>query len=113
VVKTTKKPNFILCSQLDLFFKLCLCDIEKMIHTLKFILLLLLIISKFGWVMQEQREAEGAENDEKIRSAIEMLEKEKRMVEEMPDLELEDKTRRLRQACFKANYKKRKLMSMA
>jgi len=62
--------------------------------------------------MQEQREAEGPENDEKIRIAIEMLEKEKRMVEEMPDLELEDKTRRLRQACFKANYKKRKLMNM-
>jgi len=62
--------------------------------------------------MQEQGEAEGPENDEKIRIAIEMLEKEKSMVEERPDLELEDKTRRLRQACFKANYKKRKLMSM-
>ncbi|CAJ1975291.1 unnamed protein product [Sphenostylis stenocarpa] len=62
--------------------------------------------------MQEQGEAVGHENDEKIRTAIEMLEKEKSMVEEMPDLELEDKTRRLRQACFKANYKKRKLMGM-
>jgi len=40
------------------------------------------------------------------------LEREQRKVEEMPDLELEDNTRRLRQACFKANYKKRKLMGM-
>ncbi|XP_052732383.1 protein RKD1-like [Vigna angularis] len=62
--------------------------------------------------MQEQVQAEGPENDEKIRTAIDMLEKEKSMVEEKPDLELEDKTRRLRQACFKANYKKRKLMTM-
>jgi len=54
----------------------------------------------------------GDESDEKIRNAIEILEKEKRMVEEMPDMQLEDNTRRLRQACFKANYKKRKLMSM-
>ncbi|KAK7411414.1 hypothetical protein VNO78_02847 [Psophocarpus tetragonolobus] len=62
--------------------------------------------------IQEQGEAEGHENNEKIRTAIEMLEREKRMVEEMPDLELEANTRRLRQACFKANYKKRKLMGM-
>ncbi|TKY73376.1 RKD1 protein [Spatholobus suberectus] len=60
--------------------------------------------------IQEQGETEGHENDEKIRTAIEMLEREKRMVEEMPDLQLDDNTRRLRQACFKANYKKRKLM---
>jgi len=62
--------------------------------------------------MQEQGQGEGPQNDEKIRTAIEMLEKEKSLVEERPDLELEDKTRRLRQACFKANYKKRKLMGM-
>ncbi|XP_027338010.1 protein RKD1-like [Abrus precatorius] len=55
---------------------------------------------------------EGHESCEKIRNAIEILEKEKKMVEEMPDLQLEDNTRRLRQACFKANYKKRKLMSV-
>ncbi|KAK7304629.1 hypothetical protein VNO77_42513 [Canavalia gladiata] len=59
--------------------------------------------------IQEQG-GDGHESDEKIRNAIEILEKEKRMVEEMPDLELEDNTRRLRQACFKANYKKRKLI---
>ena len=31
-------------------------------------------------------------------------------MEEMPDNELGDHTKRLRQACVKANYKKRKLM---
>lgn len=55
---------------------------------------------------------EGYGNDEKIRNAVEILEKEMKMVEEMPDLELEENTKRLRQACFKANYKKRRLMVM-
>lgn len=30
----------------------------------------------------------------------------------MPDMQLENNTKRLRQACFKANYKKRKIMGM-
>ncbi|KAK6920874.1 RWP-RK domain [Dillenia turbinata] len=56
---------------------------------------------------------EGAEvSEEKLREAIEMLEQEKKLLEEMPDIQLEDKTKRLRQACFKANYKKRRLMCM-
>lgn len=46
----------------------------------------------------------------KLRDAIAILEQEKKMLEEIPDLQLEDKTKRLRQACFKANYKKRRLM---
>lgn len=45
----------------------------------------------------------GEEEERKI------LEQEKRLMEERPDMELEEKTKRLRQACFKANYKKRKL----
>jgi hypothetical protein len=51
---------------------------------------------------------EGPLSDE----ILEMLEKEKKLVEEMPDMELEHGTKRLRQACFKANYKKRRLMLM-
>ncbi|XP_075521120.1 protein RKD1 [Primulina tabacum] len=46
----------------------------------------------------------------KLRDAIAILEQEKKLLEEIPDLQLEDKTKRLRQACFKANYKKRRLM---
>ncbi|OIW18497.1 hypothetical protein TanjilG_13249 [Lupinus angustifolius] len=55
---------------------------------------------------------EGQESEMKLRNAIEILEKEKKTLEEMPDMELEDSTKRLRQACFKASYKKKKLMEM-
>ncbi|KAE8668018.1 Protein RKD3 [Hibiscus syriacus] len=56
-------------------------------------------------------QTEGGEGSErKLRQAMEVLSKEKKMLESMPDMELDDKTKRLRQACFKANYKKRKLM---
>ena len=69
---------------------------------------LFLICSNFG--LQELGKEEGQESEEKLRNAIEILEKEKKLMEEMPDMQLEDNTKRLRQACFKANYKKRKLM---
>lgn len=55
----------------------------------------------------------GEENEGKLREAIEILERERKMMEEVPDLQLEDKTKRLRQACFKVNYKKRKMMTMS
>ncbi|KAI4329623.1 hypothetical protein MLD38_027991 [Melastoma candidum] len=56
------------------------------------------------------RELTEQEDGEKAREAIELLERERRLMEEVPDLKLEGKTKRLRQACFKANYKKRKQM---
>ncbi|KAL0416628.1 UNVERIFIED_CONTAM: protein RKD2 [Sesamum latifolium] len=52
------------------------------------------------------------EGEGKLKESIQILEKQKKLMEEIPDLQLEDKTKRLRQACFKANYKKRKLMGM-
>lgn len=52
------------------------------------------------------------EGEGKLRESLEILEQEKRLMEEIPDLQLEYKTKRLRQAFFKANYKKRKLMGM-
>lgn len=45
---------------------------------------------------------------EKLREAIELLEQERKRIEENPDVKIADKTKRLRQACFKANYKRRK-----
>lgn len=45
-----------------------------------------------------------------MKESLEILEQEKKLMEEIPDLKLEDRTKRLRQAFFKANYKKRKLM---
>ncbi|KAI4335991.1 hypothetical protein L6164_014574 [Bauhinia variegata] len=65
-----------------------------------------------GLRFQELGMQEGQESEAKLRNAIEILEKEKKLLEEKPDLQLEDYTKRLRQACFKANYKKRKLMGM-
>ncbi|XP_017219250.1 uncharacterized protein LOC108196464 [Daucus carota subsp. sativus] len=59
--------------------------------------------------VQEIGNREGdAANNEKLKEAIELLEQEQRRIEAEPDVKLEDKTKRLRQACFKANYKKRK-----
>lgn len=60
--------------------------------------------------MLDGEEREGSEG--KLREAMEALRKEREMLEEMPDMELDDRTKRLRQACFKANYKKRKMMMM-
>ncbi|XP_034672872.1 protein RKD1-like [Vitis riparia] len=63
--------------------------------------------------VQELGKDEGDGSDQgKLREAIQILEQERKLMEEMPDLQLEDKTKRLRQAYFKANYKKRKLMDM-
>ncbi|KAL3651315.1 hypothetical protein CASFOL_004317 [Castilleja foliolosa] len=48
-----------------------------------------------------------------LTNEIEMLEEHKRMVEIIPEMELTDRTKKLRQACFKANYKKRRSMQQA
>ncbi|CAK9158663.1 unnamed protein product [Ilex paraguariensis] len=62
--------------------------------------------------VQELGKKEGEEAEEKVRGALEILEQEKNLMEKIPDKQLEEKTKRLRQACFKANYKKKKLMGM-
>ncbi|MCD7452363.1 hypothetical protein HAX54_016291 [Datura stramonium] len=59
----------------------------------------------------EKRGGNGTE--QKLKDVIKLLEQEKKKMEEIPDMELQEKTKRLRQACFKANYKRRKLMGMA
>ena len=41
-----------------------------------------------------------------------MLEKHKRLMEKMPDVELSEQTKKLRQACFKANYKRRRFLAL-
>ena len=56
---------------------------------------------------------EGEGSDLKLKNAIRLLERERRLVEKCPDIHLKDRTKRLRQACFKANYKnKRKIQMM-
>ncbi|XP_074314809.1 uncharacterized protein LOC141650976 [Silene latifolia] len=61
--------------------------------------------------VQELGKEGGDENGEKLMEAIEILEQEKKLMEEIPDLQLETRTKRLRQACFKAKYKRRKLIN--
>ncbi|XP_042497518.1 protein RKD1-like [Macadamia integrifolia] len=63
-------------------------------------------------VQKEWGQKKGEENEAELRNAIELLEQEKKLMEEMPDSQLEENTKKLRQACFKANYKKRKLMEV-
>ncbi|KAL5207646.1 hypothetical protein ABZP36_032081 [Zizania latifolia] len=46
-------------------------------------------------------------DEDKIRSAVEMLQETKRLIEERPDGKLDEPTKKLRQACFKENYKRR------
>jgi hypothetical protein len=41
-----------------------------------------------------------------------MLEEHKRLLERLPDMELTERTKRLRQACFKANYMKRRSLAI-
>ncbi|XP_055825386.1 protein RKD2-like [Solanum dulcamara] len=62
--------------------------------------------------VKELEKGGGNEMEQKLKDVIKLLEKEKKKMEEIPDMELEEKTKRLRQACFKANYKRRRLMCM-
>ncbi|KAF3499892.1 hypothetical protein F2Q69_00040239 [Brassica cretica] len=66
---------------------------------------------ELGFSRWPHRKMEGEVNKSKLMNALEILEAEKKMIEEFPDLEFGDKTKRLRQACFKANYKRRRLVS--
>nr|KYP48037.1 hypothetical protein KK1_030328 [Cajanus cajan] len=47
-----------------------------------------------------------------LANEIAMLEKHKRMLEKLPGLELSEETKKLRQACFKANYKRRRCLAL-
>ncbi|CAN6208168.1 unnamed protein product [Urochloa humidicola] len=58
------------------------------------------------------QEAGKATGEEQLREMVEMLQQEKQLLEQRPYVQLEEKTKRLRQACFKANYKKRRLLAL-
>ncbi|KAI3521775.1 hypothetical protein L1887_11249 [Cichorium endivia] len=62
--------------------------------------------------IQELSKDSGERAEEKLREAVLILERERKKMEEIPDLQLEHNTKRLRQACFKANYKKRRTMGV-
>jgi len=41
-----------------------------------------------------------------------MLEKQKKMLEKLPEMELNEEIKNLRQACFRAKYSKRRLITL-
>ncbi|KAK4362232.1 hypothetical protein RND71_017473 [Anisodus tanguticus] len=59
--------------------------------------------------IKELEKGGGNGTEQKLKDVIKLLEEEKKKMEEVPDMELEEKTKRLRKACFKANYKRRRL----
>ncbi|KAG2313297.1 hypothetical protein Bca52824_024854 [Brassica carinata] len=64
-------------------------------------------------LISKAKKMEGGEKAGKLKNALlEMLENRKRMIEGNPDLEFDDKTKRLRQACFKATHKMKKKASL-
>uniref|UniRef100_A0A494G8A9 RWP-RK domain-containing protein n=1 Tax=Solanum lycopersicum TaxID=4081 RepID=A0A494G8A9_SOLLC len=61
--------------------------------------------------VKELENGVGNEMKEKLKDMINVLEKEKKKIEEIPDMEIEEKTKQLRQICNMKNHKKRRLMS--
>ncbi|KAJ7965329.1 putative RWP-RK domain-containing protein [Quillaja saponaria] len=47
-----------------------------------------------------------------LTNEVVMLEEHRRLLDKLPDMELTEKTKKLRQACFKANYKKRRSLAI-
>ncbi|CAN6198224.1 unnamed protein product [Urochloa humidicola] len=62
--------------------------------------------------VQVLQEAGKATGQEQLREMVAMLQQEQQLLEQRPYVQLEEKTKRLRQACFKANYKKRRLLAL-
>lgn len=73
-------------------------------------------ISNYNYAIIKQEmkrsDAEGREIGLGMES-IERLEEHKRLMERIPEIQLTEGTKKLRQACFKASYKKRKRMALA
>ncbi|KAK8941637.1 Protein RKD3 [Platanthera guangdongensis] len=53
--------------------------------------------------------ATGQVEEEQRKATVEMLEEERRKMENKPIMDIEDNTKVLRQACFKANYRRKRL----
>lgn len=60
---------------------------------------------------QDLASEQGGKGSARVLNAVKELEEQKKLMEEMPGIELAERTKRLRQACFKASYKKRRLLS--
>lgn len=58
--------------------------------------------------MQELAKGPEGQTSVPVQNAVRELECQKKRMEERPGIELAERTKRLRQACFKASYKKRR-----
>ncbi|XP_078444242.1 protein RKD1-like [Wolffia australiana] len=58
--------------------------------------------------VQDLGRDDGANGELQLRRAITILESERLALERSPGTKLQERTKRLRQACFKANFKKKK-----
>lgn len=58
--------------------------------------------------MQELAKGPEGKTSAPVMNAVKELEHQKKRMEERPGIELAERTKRLRQACFKASYKKRR-----
>lgn len=63
--------------------------------------------------IQDLAKDDGANHTNRVLNAVKLLEEQKKAVEEKPETELAERTKRLRQACFKASYKKRRKQEAA
>ncbi|EEF45670.1 transcription factor, putative [Ricinus communis] len=66
------------------------------------------------WPHRKIRSLESLINNVKemgLTKEIVMLEEHRKLVEKVPGMELTERTKRLRQACFKANYKKKRCLA--
>ncbi|KAF0935216.1 hypothetical protein E2562_031253 [Oryza meyeriana var. granulata] len=55
---------------------------------------------------------ETGQDEDQTRNVVEKLQQTKKMIEQRPDAKLDDRTMMLRQACFKENYKRRRLLAI-
>ncbi|KAI5430509.1 hypothetical protein KIW84_034914 [Lathyrus oleraceus] len=53
----------------------------------------------------------GSELEMGLDNEVATLEKQKKLLEKIPGMELNEEPKKLRQACFKSNYKKRRLIT--
>ncbi|KAL0697901.1 hypothetical protein Bca4012_054023 [Brassica carinata] len=65
---------------------------------------------ELNWVEEMLEKGEGDADD--LRNVLEKLKKVEKMMEELPDLEFEDKIKRLRQAFYKARQKRKRSLVM-
>ncbi|KAG0498962.1 hypothetical protein HPP92_003653 [Vanilla planifolia] len=63
-------------------------------------------------LIHNMQEIGKVSSDVDIEKELQSLEEHRRLMEKNPEIQLTERTKRLRQACFKSNYKKRRAMQL-